>query len=117
MSEAMVRDETPEELLELLEWMDLVEVLYVVVGEEPDLSTVGARVRWRWEVDGDGRSGYVWDRCYGDGGGFRWGDGERAGGEELWGKIEEVGEHMEKWCRESRAEGFQIKPVYAVRCE
>ncbi|PLB40009.1 2EXR domain-containing protein [Aspergillus candidus] len=115
VSEVMVR-EMPEDLVEILDWMNLVEVLYVVVGEEPDLTTVGVRVRWRWEVDGDGRTGYIWDSDD-DGGEFRWGDGERAGGEELWGEIERFGWEIAKWCRSNGVKRFQIKPVYAVRCE
>ncbi|PKY07523.1 hypothetical protein P168DRAFT_302439 [Aspergillus campestris IBT 28561] len=115
VSEVMVR-EAPEDLVDILDWMNLVEVLYVVVGEQPDLTTVGVRVRWRWrwEVDGEGRRGYVWNSDDG-GGGFRWGDGERIGGEELSGKIEEFGGEIAKWCRSNRVKRFQIKPVYAVR--
>ncbi|PLN79460.1 hypothetical protein BDW42DRAFT_126946 [Aspergillus taichungensis] len=113
VSEEMVR-ETPEDLVEFVDWMGHVRVLYVVVGEEPDLSTVGVRVRWRWEIDGDGRRSYVWDY---DRGGFRWGDGERTGGEELWKKIEELGEEIAKWCKSDGIQRFQINPVYVVRCE
>lgn len=113
VSEVMIR-EMPEDLLEILDWAMHVRVLYVIVGEEPDLATVGARVRWRWEVDGDGRRGYLWDR---DGDGFRWGDGERTGGEELGKKIEEMSGEIAKVCKSNGVGRFQIKPVYAVRCE
>ena len=39
------------------------------------------------------------------------------GGEELGKKIEEMGGEIAKVCKSNGVGRFQIKPVYAVRCE
>ncbi|KAJ3541799.1 hypothetical protein NM208_g2437 [Fusarium decemcellulare] len=94
-----------DSLRHLMDWYCGLNVLFVLVGAQPDFEG-------QWELDTRRGKSFIWDH---ERGGFKWGPGECLGDEGLYKRIEEDQKGLDEEIRRLPMQSFEIRPIYAVR--